>query len=423
MASSQRVVLAYSGGLDTSIILRWLIDQGYEVIAFIADVGQEEDFEAARKKAFDLGAAEVVVEDLQEELVEHFIYPAIRGNALYEGRYLLGTAVARPLIARAQIDAARRYQAAYVSHGATGKGNDQVRFELAYYALAPDIQVLAPWKMPAFMQYFQGRADMLAYAEEKGIPISSSPAKPYSEDDNLLHISHEAGVLEDPGQACEASVYSRTTDPQRAPEKPERVRLVFEAGRPVALQRDAAAEERPACASAMMHRLNELAARHGIGRLDMVENRFVGIKSRGVYETPGGALLYEAYRDLEGLVMDREVLRLRNDLGRRMADSIYNGFWFAPEMNVLLAATETATRHLAGWVELELYKGRAYPVARGSHWALYDAQQSSMDETGDYNPIHADGLIRLQALRLQAWQRLHGSRGSARTEATGGRPD
>ena len=407
--TQEKVVLAYSGGLDTSVILRWLIDEGYEVIAFMADVGQQENFEAAREKALQLGASEVVVEDLKSAFVEAYILPALRANALYEGRYLLGTAVARPIIAKAQIRTARKYAAAYVSHGATGKGNDQVRFELAYYSLAPEIKVLAPWKMPAFTGQFQGRADMLAYAEEKGIPVSSSPDKPYSEDDNLLHISHEAGVLEDPEKACDPAIYSRTADPQKAPDQPQRIRVLFEAGKPVAVDSGKGLEALDG-ALAILERLNQIAAQHGIGRLDMVENRFVGIKSRGVYETPGGTLLHEAYRDLEGLAMDREVLRLRNELGRRMADAIYNGFWFSPEMEVLLMATQTATQHLEGSVSIDLYKGRAYPVARSSKKALYDAQQSSMDEAGGYDPVHAEGFIRLQALRLQAWQRQHGEK-------------
>ena len=399
MTKNSRVVLAYSGGLDTSVILKWLIDQGHEVIAFIADLGQVEDFAAARQKALTIGATQVFVEDLRAEFVTDFIFPAFAGNAVYEGRYLLGTSLARPLIARGQIACARAHNAAYVSHGATGKGNDQVRFELAYHGLMPGVQVLAPWKMAEFLARFRGRTDMLDYAAQHGIPVTASKAKPYSEDENLLHISHEAGILEDPGAAAGQDVYNRTTDPRDAPDEAEVITLHFAAGAPVRLESADGAFTDPL---ALFQALNKAGARHGVGRLDMVENRYVGIKSRGVYETPGGAILHAALRDLEGLTMDREVLRVRNRLALDFADLIYNGFWFAPEMAVIRAALDAASAQTTGRVEVQLYKGRAYPVARTSPVALYDPAASSMDEVGGFNQQDSQGFIRITAQRLMA---------------------
>jgi argininosuccinate synthase len=397
--NKSRVVLAYSGGLDTSVILRWLIDQGHEVIAFIADLGQVEDFAAARDKALAIGAAKVFVEDLKRAFVTDYIFPAFAGGAVYEGRYLLGTSLARPLIARGQIACARAHGAAYVSHGATGKGNDQVRFELAYHGLMPGVQVLAPWKMPEFLARFRGRTDMLDYAAQHGIPVTASKAKPYSEDENLLHISHEAGVLEDPGAAAGQDVYNRTTDPRDAPGEPEVVTLEFAAGVPVRLESADGAFTDPL---ALFQALNRAGARHGVGRLDMVENRYVGIKSRGVYETPGGSILHAALRDLEGLTMDREVLRVRNRLALDFADLIYNGFWFSPEMRVIRAALDAASADTTGQVRVQLFKGSAYPIARTSPVALYDPAASSMDEEGGFNQQDSQGFIRITAQRLMA---------------------
>lgn len=398
--SKEKVVLAYSGGLDTSVILKWLIEEGYDVIAYIADVGQDEDFEAAREKALKVGASKVYVEDLKEEFVTDYIFPAFKSQAVYEGRYLLGTSVARPVIAKRQIEIAKAENAQYVSHGATGKGNDQVRFELSYYALNPDIKVLAPWKMDSFLGRFKGRSDMLNYADQHGIPVTATRKKPYSEDDNLLHISHEAGILEDPNAVCAEDVYSRTSSPDQWPDQAELITISFKDGIPVEVKnlQDGTTETN---ALALFQYLNALGTKHGIGRLDMVENRFVGIKSRGVYETPGGAILHNAHRDLEGLTMDREVMKIRDQLSLKVAELIYNGFWFAPEFDLLMTTMDKAQENISGTVTVQLYKGSAYPVARTSPNALYDPLQSSMDEEGGYDQKDAEGFIRINAVRLK----------------------
>lgn len=399
--NNKKVVLAYSGGLDTSVILKWFLEQDYDVIAYLADVGQKEDFEAAREKAISIGASKVYVEDLREEFVTDYIVPSIQANAIYENRYMLGTAVARPLISKRQIEIANKENAPYVSHGATGKGNDQVRFELSYYALKPDIEVLAPWKMPEFLNRFRGRSDMLNYADQFGIPVTATRKKPYSEDENLLHISHEAGILEDPDHICEEDVYSHTTALEKAPDQAELVHITFENGIPVKVYSEDTkrAETTPL---KMFEYLNELGAKHGVGRLDMVENRYVGIKSRGVYETPGGTLLHNALRDLEGLCMDREVLRLRDELAVKMSNLIYNGFWFSPETDILWDMVAQTQKNVDGVVKIKLYKGNAYPVARKSPFALYDPALSSMDEHGGYDQEDADGFIKINAIRLRA---------------------
>lgn len=396
----KKVVLAYSGGLDTSVILKWLIETyGCEVVAFSADIGQAEELDHLEEKARNTGAVNVYIDDLTEEFVRDYVFPAFRANAVYEGTYLLGTSLARPLIAKRQMEIAALENADAVSHGATGKGNDQVRFELAYHGLMPGVQVLAPWKMPEFLARFRGRTDMLDYAAQHGIPVTASKAKPYSEDENLLHISHEAGVLEDPGAAAGQDVYNRTTDPRDAPGEPEVVTLEFAAGVPVRLESADGAFTDPL---ALFQALNRAGARHGVGRLDMVENRYVGIKSRGVYETPGGSILHAALRDLEGLTMDREVLRVRNRLALDFADLIYNGFWFSPEMRVIRAALDAASADTTGQVRVQLFKGSAYPIARTSPVALYDPAASSMDEEGGFNQQDSQGFIRITAQRLMA---------------------
>lgn len=400
MSKKGKVVLAYSGGLDTSVILKWLLEQDYEVVAYIADVGQDEDFDAAREKAIKVGASKVYVEDLKEEFVTDYIFPAFKANALYEGRYLLGTSVARPIIAKHQIRIAEKEGAQYVAHGATGKGNDQVRFELGYYSLKPDIKVIAPWKMPEFLTRFRGRTDMLNYADQYGIPVKASRSKPYSEDDNLLHISHEAGILEDPGAACAEDIYSRTASIKDAPDEAEIIAITFKDGVPVAVEskQSKRKETKPL---ALFNFLNELGTKHGIGRLDMVENRFVGIKSRGVYETPGGAILHNAHRDLEGLVMDREVMKIRDGLSLKVSELIYNGFWFSPEFEFLQNCINASQEGVDGTVDVQLLKGVAYPIARTSPVALYDPKQSSMDEEGGYNQQDAEGFIKINAVRLR----------------------
>ncbi|MBF0313396.1 MAG: argininosuccinate synthase [Oligoflexia bacterium] len=403
MHNKKRVVLAYSGGLDTSVILKWLINDGYEVIAFVADVGQEEDFEKVREKALKVGASKVYVCDLKREFVTDYIFPAIKGNAVYESRYLLGTALARPLIAKEQIAIAEKEGAEYVSHGATGKGNDQVRFELTYYALNPKIKVIAPWKTKEFLETFQGRPDMIAYAEKHGIEIKSTLAKPYSEDDNLFHISHEAGILEDP--ACEASddVYSKTVSPEKAPDVATKIMIEFQDGTPVKVQNlsDAKTTTKTDPLELFTY-LNELGAQNGIGRLDMVENRFVGIKSRGVYETPAGTILHAAHRDIEGIAMDREVMRLKDMFCAKFSELIYNGFWFSPEMDFLMQAIERSQSAIDGKVYLKLYKGNAYCVGRESASSLYDKELSSMDIQGGFNQQDSAGFIRIHSIRLMA---------------------
>jgi len=390
MSKKGKIVLAYSGGLDTSIILKWFIEEGYDVVAYIADVGQEEDFDAARAKAEKLGACAVYVEDLKEEFVTDYIFPAIKSQAIYEGRYLLGTSVARPLISKRQIEIAAKENAQYVSHGATGKGNDQVRFELSYYALNPDIKVLAPWKMDTFLEQFKGRKDMLDYADKFDIPVKASRDKSYSEDDNFLHISHEAGILEDPNAICPEDVYSRSNSINETPDTPTILEITFEQGIPVSVM-NKNDNDKVSGALALFEYLNDLGTQHGIGRLDMVENRFVGIKSRGVYETPGGEILYKAHRDLEGLVMDREVMKIRDKLSIDVAHMIYNGFWFAPEFDFLMNTMDKAQEVVNGVVTIQLHKAVAYPMARTSPNALYDPVQSSMDEEGGYDQKDAVG--------------------------------
>jgi argininosuccinate synthase len=398
---AEKVVLAYSGGLDTSVILKWLLEQGYEVIAYCADVGQQEDFEKVRAKALKTGASQVFVEDLREEFVTGFIFPAFKANAIYEGRYLLGTALARPLIAKRQIEIAAMVGAPHVSHGATGKGNDQVRFELSYYALNPKIKVLSPWKMPEFLKQFKGRSDMIAYASRHGIEVSATVAKPYSEDDNLLHISHEAGILEDPSKPAAEEVYSRTASPESAPDQPTHISISFTDGVPVKVVnlRDGTTRTSPL---ELFEYLNQLGRENGIGRMDMVENRFVGVKSRGVYETPGGTILHVAHTDIESIAMDREVMRLRDLLSAKLSELIYYGFWFSPEMDFLMAAIDKSQEVIDGTVTLKLYKGIAYAIARESSSSLYDQELSSMDLEGGFNQQDSAGFIKINAIRLMA---------------------
>ncbi|RLC06644.1 MAG: argininosuccinate synthase [Deltaproteobacteria bacterium] len=403
--SKGKVVLAYSGGLDTSVILKWLLEQGYEVFAYMANIGQKEDFQAAEQKALKIGASKVFIEDMRKEFVTDYIFPVYKANTLYEGRYLLGTAIARPIIAKKQIEIARKVNAEYVSHGATGKGNDQVRFELSYYALNPKIKVIAPWKNTAFLSAFKGRTDLLEYAKKYGIQTKQTASKPYSEDDNLLHISHEAGILEDPAHECEDSIYSHTVSPEDAPDSPTKIKIEFKDGIPVKvtnLEDDTVKTD----ALKLFEYLNLLGRKNGIGRLDMVENRFVGIKSRGVYETPGGTILHEAHKDIEGIAMDREVMRLRDMLSGKFAELVYNGFWFSPEMEFLMVAIDKSQEVIDGEVTLKLYKGMAYPIARTSHSSLYDQDLSSMDIEGGYNQEDAEGFIKINAIRLMAHRNI-----------------
>ncbi len=399
--NKSKVVLAYSGGLDTSVILKWLIDKGYEVIAYVADVGQDDNYDEVKEKALTVGATKVYIEDLKEELVKEYIFPAIKANAQYEGRYLLGTSLARPLIAKRQIEIAAEEKADYVSHGATGKGNDQVRFELSYYALNPKIKVLSPWKMQEFLDQFKGRTDMLNYAEEKGIPVKATLKKPYSEDDNLMHISHEAGILEDPKFKADRDILTKIVPPQDAPDKETHLEIHFNDGIPVkVVNKDDGTIKNEALE--LFTYLNKLGSENGIGLLDMVENRYVGIKSRGVYETPGGEILLKAHMDIEGIAMDREVMRLRNMLSPVFAELVYNGFWFSPEMDFLSAAIDKSQELIDGIVYLTLYKGNVIIDGRESPSSLYDKNLSSMDIEGGFDQKDSEGFIKINAIRLMA---------------------
>ena len=388
-----RVVLAYSGGLDTSVILKWLIEErGYEVVCYTADVGQGEEVEEAVAKAYATGAVEAVAEDLREEFTADYVWPAIRANAVYENYYLLGTSLARPVIAKGLVRAAEEFGADAVSHGATGKGNDQVRFELSAYALNPDIRVVAPWREWTMA----GRADLVAYADKHGIPIPVTPEKPYSTDANLLHISYEGGVLEDPWEAPPKGIFQMTADPEDAPDRPQEVTLSFERGSPAAVDGE---EMTPA---ELLARCNRIAGAHGVGRVDMVENRYVGMKNRGVYETPGGTLLHHAHRAVESITLDREAAHLRDQLMPRYAAMVYNGYWFSPEREALQNFMDDIQQDVTGEARMRLYKGNAEVVGRRSLTrSLYDQATVSFEAGGAYDQADASGFIRLNSLRLR----------------------
>ena len=389
----KRVVLAYSGGLDTSIILKWIKDEyDVEVIAYTADVGQGEESTKARVKAIETGAAEAIAEDLTSEFVTDYVFPALRANAIYEGYYLLGTSLARPVISKGLVRAAEETGADAIAHGATGKGNDQVRFELSAYALKPDIKVIAPWRE----WEFKGRADLMAYAEQHGIEVPVTPEAPYSTDANLLHVSYEGGVLEDPWAAPPAGMFRMTTDPEDGPDEAEVVTVAFEEGTPVAI------DDEQLDPVALLTRANEMAGSHGIGRVDIVENRFIGMKSRGVYETPGGTLLYHTHRAVESITLDREVQHLRDELVPRYAEMVYNGFWFSPEREALQALMDDVQRRVSGEARIKLYKGAATVVGRRSaKHDLYDQATATFEADEVYDQADATGFIRLQALRLR----------------------
>ncbi|KAJ9059777.1 argininosuccinate synthetase [Entomophthora muscae] len=399
-----KVLLAYSGGLDTSCILAWLIEEGYEVQAYMADVGQEEDFEAARQKALKIGATKVFIEDLKKEFVEELIYPAIQANAIYEDLYLLGTSLARPVIAKKQIDIAKAEGCTHVSHGCTGKGNDQVRFELAFYALQPSIKVITPWRLKHFCERFQGRSDLLKYAAEKGIPVSQTPSKPWSTDENMFHISYEAGILEDPNVTPPKDMWKLTVDVEDAPNTPEHITIHFKHGIPTKVVNKDDKTEITNSLELFMY-LNKLGRKHGIGRIDIVENRFIGIKSRGCYETPGGTILHRAHIDLEGLTMDREIRTFRDrSLKPQISDLLYKGFYFSPEWEVMIPSLKATQRTVTGQVRLKLYKGNVFVVGRSSETTkLYSMEESSMDAHGDFTPLDSEGFIRIQSIRLKKW--------------------
>ena len=387
-----KVVLAYSGGLDTSVILKWLKETyNCEVICFAADVGQAEELGGLDEKAHATGASKLYVEDLREEFVRDFVFTALKANAVYEGVYLLGTSLARPLIAKKQIEIARKEGARAVSHGATGKGNDQVRFELTYYALDPHIRVIAPWREWPF----KSRSDLIAYAQEHKIPIAATKEKPYSMDRNLMHISYEGGILEDPWAEPPPGIFILTRSPEDAPDKPEYVEIEFDAGMPVAVNGETFSP------ASLLDRLNRIAGEHGVGRVDLVENRFVGMKSRGVYETPGVTVLHAAHRAVESLTLDREVAHLKDSLNARVAEMIYYGFWYTPEFEAVRALVDESQKQVTGTARLKLYKGNCIVVGRRSPRSLYSEEFATFERDSVYNQRDAEGFIKLNALRLR----------------------
>ncbi len=424
VATMKKIVVAYSGGLDTSVLLKWLKREfDAEIIAYCADVGQEEELDGLEQKALNTGASKCFIGDLKEEFASYFIFPMIRAGAIYEGQYLLGTSIARPAITKGMIDVARSEGATAVAHGATGKGNDQVRFELSAATLAPDLEVIAPWRMASFRQQFPGRAEMIAYAEKENIPVQASAKKSYSMDRNLLHISFESGILEDPWYDATApeskDMYVLSVSPEDAPDRAETLGLLFEKGDCIGLRCDGLADllSQLGITSSgdsdgyailtplgIMKALNKLAGRNGVGRVDMVENRFVGMKSRGVYETPGGTVLVHAHRQMESLTLDREVMHLRDSLIPKYAELVYNGFWFSPERHALQALVEESQKFVSGEVRVKLYKGNVMPAGRRSSLSLYNPDVATMeaDPTNAYNQDDATGFIRLNALRLKS---------------------
>jgi len=409
-----KIVLAYSGGLDTSVILRWLKDNyDAHIIAFCADIGQEEELAGLEEKALKTGASKCIIEDLQEEFARDFIFPMFQAGALYENQYFLGTSIARPLIAKRMVEIARAEKADSIAHGATGKGNDQVRFELTAAALAPELQVIAPWREERFRKQFPGRAELIAFAKANKIPVEASAEKPYSTDRNLLHISFESGVLEDPWFDASAKemrdMYKLSVAPEDAPNEAEHVDLSFENGNCFEVN------DKKLSPLGVMQTLNKLGGKHGIGRVDIVENRFVGMKGRGVYETPGGAILHFAHRQIETLTMDREVMHLRDSLVPKYSSLVYNGFWFSPEREALQALVTETQRDVTGLVRLKLYKGNIIVAGRKSPKSLYDSKIATMEgEASTYNQNDATGFIRLNALRLKVRAALQEARKQTR---------
>jgi len=392
-----KIVLAYSGGLDTSVAIKWLQEKyNAEVIAFCADIGQEENLDEIAEKAKKTGASKVYIEDLKEEFVRDFVFPMLRANAVYEAGYLMGTSIARPLIAKKQIEIAIKENAEFVAHGATGKGNDQVRFELTYYALKPDIKVIAPWRI----WEFDSRSSLIEYAEKNGIPVGATKEKPYSIDQNLFHISYEGGILEDPWNEPPQDMYKMVIPPEKAPDKPLYIEIDYENGNPVALNGERLSP------SDLLKRLNKIAGENGIGRVDIVENRYVGIKSRGVYETPGGTVLHIAHRAIESITLDREILHMRDSLIPKYAELIYYGYWFSPERIVLQKFIDETQKNVTGTVMLKLYKGNCIVTGRRSPYSLYSAELATFEKDQIYNQQDAEGFIKINSLRLKSAKRI-----------------
>lgn len=402
---NKRVVLAYSGGLDTSCILVWLIEKGYEVVAFLANLGQDEDYDAAKKKALKLGAKKCIIPDMRKEFVEDYIFPGVQANAIYEDRYLMGTAFARPCIAWGMVKVAKEENCGSISHGATGKGNDQIRFELACYALLPHVQIIAPWKMPEFYNKFKGRQDLFDYAESHGIPLPVSKDKPFSIDANLMHISYESGLLENPKNEAPESMYLMTKGPKDWPDKPEKLDITFKKGIPVKVKNHNDGTEKADSLELFMY-LNEVGGRHGVGRIDIVENRYIGMKSRGVYETPAGTILLQAHLDIENFTMDRELRRLKQFMSIQFSEQVYRGFWFSPECEWTRHCIAKSQEGVEGLVTLSVYKGAVMVNGRESKLSLYNEELVSMDVQGDYDPVDAAGFIKVSALRLKEYERL-----------------
>ncbi|KAH1179446.1 hypothetical protein KIL84_022029 [Mauremys mutica] len=463
--SKGTVVLAYSGGLDTSCILVWLKEQGYDVIAYLANIGQNENFEEARKKALALGARKVYIEDVSREFVEEFIWPAVQANALYEDRYLLGTSLARPCIARKQVEIAQKEGAQFVSHGATGKGNDQVRFELTCYALWPQVKIIAPWRMPEFYNRFRGRSDLMDYAKKHGIPVPVTPKSPWSMDENLMHISYEAGILENPKNQAPPGLYTKTKDPATSPDTPDILEIEFRKGVPVKVTNTKDGTTHQSSLELFVY-LNEIAGKHGVGRIDIVENRFIGMKSRGIYETPAGTILYHAHLDIEAFTMDREVRKIKQGLALKFSELVYNGtrlafpkghpfrfpswpsapilcvllpsrlatrelwcyrlvtgkhlpsaarrvsvclspgFWYSPECDYVRHCISKSQEMVEGKVRVSALKGQVYILGRESPRSLYNQELVSMNVQGDYEPSDATGFININSLRLKEYHRL-----------------
>ncbi|KAG6122617.1 hypothetical protein E4U13_001703 [Claviceps humidiphila] len=401
MAGSKgKVCLAYSGGLDTSTILAWLLEQQYEVVCYLANVGQEEDWAAVEKKALQIGASKMIIDDLQKVFVDELCWKAVQCNAIYEDQYLLGTSLARPVIARGMMKAAEKEGCDFVSHGCTGKGNDQVRFELAYLTINPAIKVIAPWRDPLFYQRFQGRNDLLDYAAEKGIPVTSTKAKPYSMDDNLAHCSYEAGMLEDPNVTPPEDMWTRTVSPLKAPDTPLNITVHFEKGLPVKV---ATPQKTVSESLELFNLLNALGKEHGIGRVDIVENRFIGLKSRGCYDSPAMTILRLAHISIEGLVLDGRVRSLRDNLSKQWSELLYNGLYFSPERAFLQPSLDFSQQRVNGEVRLQLYKGNAYVLGRTSNEKLYSEEDASMDSLTTFDPSETSGFITINAIRLKKY--------------------
>ncbi|XP_013144594.1 PREDICTED: argininosuccinate synthase [Papilio polytes] len=402
------VILAYSGGLDTSCILKWLIQKNYDVVCYMADVGQDEDFEKARKKAKNIGAKDVIIEDLRKEFVDNYMLPAVQMGLIYESRYYLGTSLARPCISVGIVNAAKKLGAKYISHGATGKGNDQVRFELSVYSLWPEGKIIAPWRLPEFFERFQGRSDLIEFAKNENIPVAATPKEPWSTDENIMHISYESGVLEDPGVAASSGIYKMTRDLNKTEDYPSTIDIVFDKGLPVSIVIPSGHDKPLELSDSLtiVQTLNKLGGQHGVGRIDIVENRFLGLKSRGLYETPAGTILHVAHLDLEAFALDREVLRMKKYLQEKMSDFVYNGFWFSPEATYTRKCLELSQQGVSGKITVQIYKGNVSILSRKSSTSLYNKDLVSMDVAGGFSPEDSTGFININAIRLKEYARF-----------------